>query len=617
MRTLPKGMRFLPALLMVLGMLFCPQPASAQSACSCPTSGSFESRLVVSLQQEEPPLIVEIDRSSISSDETLLLTVTIRLGTLSLSVPRPELPLLEDFRIVGSSSSTQVSIVNGSAHSEVTYQYRLQPLRSGELTIGAVQVTINRVVHTSEPIVVQVSQGNSATQGSDVQLDDTPPEADSPRFYATASVDKLSPYVGEGVVYTFRFYQAVNFYSQPLYAPPDFGGFWSETDESQRQYSSELNGRTYRVTELNTILFPMQSGELVIAPARLKIPGDFFDPDVNLSTESISLQVKPLPDGAPEGFQGAVGQYEIHAALDTQQGQVNQPLTLIITLQGRGNIQNLSDPVWSEISAWRSFASKATIQKEVQEGELHGSRTYERLLVPAEPGDYTLPSISYTFFDPAAEEYRTIATQPLNIQVMPGADEEPQATQQGQKANDLSALSSEARYLKSAPGRLRSADLLVGKPVYWLAWLLPLAALAVHFAIERRQRFEQERVVEIRSSRPGRRALHALRTAQRAAHDPHLHASRILHTYLAEKLNQPTAGLTHRSLDVILEANRLSVELREQLLAFLQRLDQTRYAPQVDAGSRSGLLSELEEMISRLENAFSAQKTAKRRGSRL
>ena len=132
-------------------------------------------------------------------------------------------------------------------------------------------------------------------------------------------------------------------------------------------------------------------GPITIEPAQLSTSGGFFSRGAQLQTQPVSLDVGPLPADAPEGFSGAVGQFTINGTLDSDQTKVNEPLTWQVTLSGQGNLNAVPDPIWPEMTDWRSFESQASINSQMQDGLIIGSRTYERLLVPEAEGDFTIP----------------------------------------------------------------------------------------------------------------------------------------------------------------------------------------------------------------------------------
>ena len=139
-------------------------------------------------------------------------------------------------------------------------------------------------------------------------------------------------------------------------------------------------------------------------------------------TQPVVVDVQPLPPNPPATFNGAVGQYQIKADVDMMETRVNEPISWNVTVAGYGNIDTLPEPIWPETPEWRSFDSNSTINTHVRDGRISGSQTYDRLLVPTQGGQITLPAVEYSFFDPETAAYHTISTEPIMINVAPGAN---------------------------------------------------------------------------------------------------------------------------------------------------------------------------------------------------
>src|SRR5688572_4856048 len=347
-----------------------------------------------------------VDRTTLSTDDTLTLTVSVNANA------DPGLPTLSGFNVVGNSSSSQITIINGAFNMAVSHIYYLQPYETGSLVIDPISVTVDGQTFSTDPISVQVSQGTGNPGGPSASVvPSTNPTAPTStdfqgqNLFVEAEVNDSTPYVGEQIVYTLRFYQArdiFNAFEQPQYVAPPFTGFWTENTE-QSQYQVQAGGHLYDVTELRTVLFPSVMGPVTIEPARLVIPGSFFSQGGELRTEPVSVEVKPMSAGAPASFTGAVGQFSLEAHTDISQSKVNEPITWLVTLSGWGNLNSLADPIWPEMPEWRTFETKASTNAQFQDGHLAGSRVYEHLLVPQAEGEYIIPAVEYTYFDPVAE----------------------------------------------------------------------------------------------------------------------------------------------------------------------------------------------------------------------
>ena len=149
------------------------------------------------------------------------------------------------------------------------------------------------------------------------------------------------------------------------------------------------------------------------------MPGGLLSPDIVLETEPLVIDVQSLPAGAPENFNGAVGQFEIRAFLDKEEGQVNDTLKLVLEIEGAGNIDALIEPHLPELPGWRLFESQASTTTNAQDDHVYGVRRFERLIVPGQSGQYTIPAISFSYYDPETNEYRLAQTDPIPVAILP------------------------------------------------------------------------------------------------------------------------------------------------------------------------------------------------------
>jgi len=597
------------------------------------------------------PVTAEVDRNYLSTDDALVLTVTI--DTNSGDAARPELPTMNDFQILGSSSGTQISIVNGDMTVMETYSYTLRPLREGSLTIEPISVQINGQVYTTQPISIEVVQGTGQLQpvpnpgmpsapgggfptlpgfpnlnqllppgfgtlpggGSSgqslPQMDpsEMPTELEGQDYFIEAEVDNATPFQGQEIVYTFRFYQAGDLFSQPDYTAPAFTGFWSkELADQQTNYSTEAAGRPYRVTELQTVLVPTVTGELTIDPAGLSIPGDFFSSGAELQTQPVTVNVQPLPQNAPDSFRGAVGQFDISATTDVTQTEVNDTVTMTVNITGSGNLETMPDPVWTEGPEWRSFDSKATVNAQVVDGRLQGSRTYERVLLPTEGGDLVLPAIDFSYFNPQTGAYETKSTAPITINVSGTAAADPLAPLDPGVATPQNTTAapfqSALRPIKTSAELHSSAGTpLTQQSAYWLLWVVPLVLLVGHFSWRKYQQRRLDTADLRRSKGAAGKAKKALDEAQNRSQSQEA-AGPILIAYLEEKLNQRVAGLSHTQLAELLSVKGVEENLARRTQNVLMLSEMGRYAPAQLSLQGGSLWSETAAVIDELDRSL-------------
>ncbi len=545
------------------------------------------------LAQSNSPLSVEIDPTSLTTDDVLNFIIKVQ-GTGDM--PAPTLPSLDKFDRVSRGRSSQFSFVNGRRTGQVIYSYVLRPIETGQLVIGPVRVTIDGQTYTSEPVVIEVSPGASLAQPDPDTA--APNELNGQDFFVEAEVDNLAPYAGEQVVYTFRMYvdNDRRFARQPRYIAPNFRGFWHK-----EQGQSTISHRIYRITELQTILFSTRAGSITIDPATLSIP------DVGeLKTQALTLNVTPLPPSPPSDFGDAIGLFQLDTEISLTEGKVNEPINLLVTLSGQGNLYTLSDPVWPEIANWRLFEEETMLDAVFENDEIRGQKIYKLLLVPGKVGDFTLPSITYSYFDPIDETYRTLSTDPIPVKILP-ENEEPTSPIFKPGQEQVERQASDIRHIKIAPLSLTSAQTVVTEQwSYWLLWGGPVILFLVNAVfLHRMRQFAQRPEVRV-SARAGRKAQRSLKLAQQNQQDYYNAAEQILMTYLSEKLNHPVAGLTQAALLGKLQRQHLlDKSLIDRVQFCLNECDIGRFSPGNHLDQQGlKLLEDVEFLILDLERAL-------------
>jgi hypothetical protein len=463
--------------------------------------------------------------------------------------------------------------------------------------------------------IVELESGEElAISGPTFNLNDqSDSETSEGELFVEAEIDNPLPYLGQQINYIFRIYQPLRFVGRLRYDPPAFTGFWHSQDPLQNEDIVERDGQTYQVTELQTILFPTRVGAHEIESVILRVASRSFTGDA-LQTEAMPVDVKPLPEPAPDTFSGAVGDYQIEAEVDITETAVDEAISWLVTIQGQGNIDTLPGPSWPDLSGWRAFEQPSSDQTEIIQGQLIGSRTFRRTLVPIEAGQFELPAITYTYFDPASETYQTIATDPIPISVAPGVVV-PTTVPVSEPKQTLERLATDIRHIKAAPLELQGQPLLLTEyGIYWLGWLVPVVLFVGQSVWHRRRRWRAANRTQLRSGQAHKRALQALTQARKHSPDPYQTSNDILVTYITEKLNQPVAGLTHTALTDLLITHGLQPTEAQRVKACLAKSETGRFAPLLNGVEGRELLAETKIVINNMEAALKPAQARQKNG---
>ena len=541
----------------------------------------------VHAQQQDIDVSAEVNKNELAVGEDLTLRVRIN-G--SLNPQQPTLPEFDGLRRMGPPSiQRETWIRGGTSGYTFSYLYQFEATKVGTVTIEPISVTISGQTYRTEPIKVEVFQGLGVSTP-------VPGQGQSPgqdlsvaggSMFVTASVDDDTPYLGQQITYTFKFYRrsalfpSFGRYGQPRFAPPGFSGFWKIQEPGQDEYTETIGSNRYQVVELTTVLFPTVVGTLVIEPAGLTVPIDFFEAPNYLEAESIVVEVLPLPPGAPAGFTGAVGKFNVSADVGDTDGKVNEPVQLTVRVVGEGNIDSLPDPAWPDFDDWRVFESPSDTSSRLIDARFVGTRTYNSVLVPQKAGVLTIPEIGYTYYDPGIEEYVEAVSQPIVMSIAEGDGMSPLPPLPG-GGTAVERAGSDVRHIKPVPSSLHeSGGSLTGSAVYWAVWGIPLLAIAGAVAWRRRQTASESGIAAARKRNALPAARSALARAGESGADPRVAVADILLEYLSARLDVSVTGLTHEALDRWLQGLGVPLDLAVQVEGVLGAAEMAKYAPEI------------------------------------
>lgn len=571
---------------------------------------------------EEITMSASVDRNVIGLNEQLIFTLSI--SGKSLNIPNIDLPQIQNFNVVSSGRSSNTSIINGQMSSQVNFNFTLVPQSTGKFTIPALQVQFDGKTYRTGPIQVEVTQGSP--QGSGLPQNQGKAGASSLKnIFVTASVDKSDPFVNEQVVYTFKVFQRVRLLSQPSYAPPNLSGFWSEEGKSSN-YQTTINGVQYLVNEVKTFLFPTKSGPITIGKAVLQAriedsgSSDPFNDDffrsffgggktVTLETEPITLKVKPLPmEGRPSALADTVGQFSISAKIDKQALKTNEPLTLSVTISGTGNLKTIEEPKLQESSGFRKFENVSSVNLDKNAASVKGSKTFNFVLVPVTAGKKQIPPVSFSYFDPGKQTYKTISTDSFYVDVAQGSGETAQNyTPPQAKPQDIKILNTDIRYIKTSLKYRKAPGALWKNKFFLVLNLIPFLLAGWSFFYSKfsnRLKNDSGFARKLIASKEARKYLKNAKSLLKpgSVKEYYLAISKALIELIAHKFNVSSDGLTFSDISALLaKKNIIETELKD-LKEILDECDLARFsAVKMDIAAMQAMYMKASATLSLLE----------------
>jgi hypothetical protein len=404
--------------------------------------------------------------------------------------------------------------------------------------------------------------------------------------YVEASVSKTDPYVGEQIAYKFVLYDAVGL-TNPLYQPSDFEGFWRIDTGVISQPTAQINGRQYTVTTIATALYAAQSGDVTIKPSSVVLPETVFRPKTTLTANPIGINVQALPEGKPADFDGAVGQFNVAASLDRQSSNVGEPITLVLTITGTGNVEQLAPP--SVPQNWRTTVTAGAYSSEIQNDMVVGKRDYQIVFFPTRAGEQELPSIALEYFDPDAAAYRSVSTAPVKIDVT------------GDGGDSTSAQPIEPSLKLKPVTDLTSSENSLPTGLFVVLFLVPFIGVWFTFGFRRiKTYYGQQEVVRLQRQALSS-AIQQINTVSFAdTRSGHEQLNTILRRYVADKLNLNTSKPDVRS---IMTGQKIPKSTSEKVNLLLEKVDAGLFAPSGQAFS-SAYCNEIIELLTDIDREW-------------
>ncbi len=578
---------------------------------------------------QDVEVTASVDKSTVGVYDQFRFIITVS-GKDSGAAETPQLPSLTDLRVVSEPNiSTQFQWINGVSSSTKKYIYIILPQKEGQFTIEPVDVRIGSKIFKTEPVQIRVTAAsNGSSRDQDASLDPFEDDLSSSRsksddVFLVAEIDRKSAYPGQQVTLSYYLYTRVVITGIQIEENPPLTGFWVEDLEVESNpsgFKKTFNGREYTGYVIKRqALFPTTTGNLQIPTSLFavsaRIGGDFYgfsSPSETLyrNVREVKLDVKPLPAvGRPPDFSGAVGSFNLSSSIDKTQVSVGEAVALRIRLEGRGNLKMIPDISLSPIPDFKIYSSKhAENIRPFADNQIGGDKTWEYVIVPSAPGRQSIPSLSFSYFNPAKDQYETVSTSPLSLDVVRGKDSVTSITAlSGINKQNLIRLGSDINFIKLSADDLEEKQ----EPVYKSLWFylllgIPLAFNAAVLFYQRERSKQAENLVFIRSRRARRTALKRLKKAEKAGKSEvrrfYDEAAAALSGYLSDKLNLTEIALTSDTLERALTDKSVAPEMVKETTACLQELDFGRFvAPSASSDNMRELAERIRKIIEVLE----------------
>jgi len=365
---------------------------------------------------------VKVDRTQIELNETFTLT----FEASEAPDDDPDFtPLEKDFQVLGKSTSSNMSIINGKYTRSKKWNVTLIALHKGTITIPSISFGSDSSpayqIHIKEP------QKSTGKQGE--------------ALISELDISTRSAYPQQQIIVTQRLLSASNINAYE-FSPLKTKGveITQQTLGEIKQYQTKRGTTPYLVLEQSYAIYPQSAGELTIEPsiasARVAITGNrgnrsTYDPfrnntkTIRRSSAQKIISVKPIP----LTFKGkhwlvAKEVQLVEEFPESKTFSAGEPVTRTLLLMADGqNASQLPEFTNYEVNGLKQYSDKPLLKNNTNETGITGAQQLKVAIIASTAGNYTLPAISIPWWNTQTNklEYAKIPSRTFSVGPASGA----------------------------------------------------------------------------------------------------------------------------------------------------------------------------------------------------
>ncbi|WP_312901820.1 BatD family protein [Chryseobacterium taichungense] len=357
-------------------------------------------------------LRVTSDKMVYTTTDVVNLTILLEIEGSDYNNQQTKLrsPDFSKFNLIGTGSVT-----NGLMDPEtnmVIYQsvtrLALEPKQKGKVKIGSFLITFNNKIYKTEPFEILVKE---ADKKPSVAVNT------SKDVYLNMEVEDRDVYQDEPTIAVLKVYSR-NMDNlrrvKNIHLPKDNNLDVYPISMAKSEIDPSDYGNMASQVLAIFMIFPNESGYVEVPGASASVSS--YAGKNKIVSNKVKINVKKLPEGAPESFKNAVGNFKVSISnVSKEKAEVKKPINVLVKVSGEGNLKNLELPKIAESSDYDVFAPKITSKVTTENTGMKGEILANYLVIPKKAGEISIKTENFAFFDPSKKEYINLGQEVLNV----------------------------------------------------------------------------------------------------------------------------------------------------------------------------------------------------------
>ena len=273
----------------------------------------------------------------------------------------PKITQLDNVRIQETNIGPLTRLMPGRKL-EYVFQYNVVSYEIGRYTIPPISVDVQGVTTRTEPLDFEVFDPDEL-KWSEIDVGGR-----KIRYASSFKTLNPTPYEHETTPTEIKIFIPREMVIED-WGIPDFErdglAAWRFQPSLMRS-TINLLGQPYHSVAYPSTITPTRTGKISIGPAKVRLitQENVQDPfprwvnrELYVQVPKVEMEALPLPDGAPDGFDNAVGKFQLSASSAVSEIQEGDPVTVDLIVSGSGNLDTLQPPKLENADGWKLYST--------------------------------------------------------------------------------------------------------------------------------------------------------------------------------------------------------------------------------------------------------------------